>query len=48
MNFLALGLFAAGLILCLLLHISVLYALAFGYIVFSVMAVTIIFLSKNY
>jgi Na+:H+ antiporter, NhaC family len=34
MNLLALGLFAAGLLLCLLLHISVLYALAFGYIVF--------------
>ncbi len=34
MNFLALGLFAAGLILCLLFHVLVLYALAFGYIVF--------------
>lgn len=36
MNFLVLGLFAAGLITCLLLQISILYALIFGYILFFV------------
>lgn len=34
MNFLPLGLFAAGLLFCLVCHLSVLYALAFGYVVF--------------
>ena len=34
MDFLPLILFALGLLLCLMLHASVLYALAFGYIVF--------------